>query len=86
MEILIGRVIVDIGKAIGKAVLAGVGLELAKVASDHLRKRLGPKDDGEKKKTPEEIEAENAKLREEVERLRSELASKHEAAAPAEAK
>ena len=37
----------EIGKALGKAVVAGVGLELARLASGHMRKRLGVKDEDE---------------------------------------
>ena len=75
----IGKIVVDVARTLGKAVLAGAGLELAKVASDHLRRRLGPKDppkEGEPEKderTPEEIRAENARLKTELERVREEL-------------
>jgi hypothetical protein len=79
----IGKIVVEIGKALGKAVIAGVGLELARVASGHVKKRFGPKDDTKKddakKKeeetlTPEEqlakAKAENEELRAELERIK----------------
>ena len=68
----IGRIAVEVGKALAKAVIAGVGLELAKVASDRVRKHLGPKDkkDDGKPLTPEE---ELKKTKEEVAELKAEL-------------
>jgi hypothetical protein len=74
----IGKIVVEIGKALGKAVIAGVGLELARVASGHVKKRFGPKDDAKKKEeetlTPEEqlakAKAENEELRAELERIK----------------
>jgi hypothetical protein len=41
----IGKILLEVGKALGKAVIAGVGLELARVASGHVKKAVGPKDD-----------------------------------------
>jgi hypothetical protein len=64
------RVIVTVGKLIGEALLAGVGLEIAKVTGEHLKKRLGPKD----AKTKEEVAAENEKLRAENAKLKEDLA------------
>lgn len=43
MNALIGKVIVEIGRTLGKAVIAGIGMELAKVAGTHLQKRLAAK-------------------------------------------
>ena len=67
-----GKVIIDIARTLGKAILAGVGLELAKVASDQIRKKLGPKE--QKDETPEEenarLKAELAKAREEIDAMR----------------
>jgi hypothetical protein len=72
-----GNVVVEVMKALGKAFVAGVGVEIAKVAGQHISKRLGPK--GEKKKDEnkdsEELKAENERLREEVQKLRDELAA-----------
>ena len=82
MNQLVGKVIADIARALGKAVLAGVGLELAKVASDHVKRRLGPKKNGEGEAEEEpDLESENAKLKAEIEKLRDELAA---AKAPAD--
>jgi hypothetical protein len=36
-----GKVVVEIGKALGKAVIAGLGLELARVATKAVKSRLG---------------------------------------------
>ena len=71
-------IIVEIGRTLGKAVLAGVGMELARLASLALRRRLDPKDDEEaaKEPTPEELKAENEKLKAELEKLKTELATK----------
>lgn len=41
----IGKVLVEIGKALGKAIVAGVGLELARAATGHVKRIVGPKDD-----------------------------------------
>jgi len=82
MNPLVGKVIADIARALGKAVLAGVGLELAKVASDHVKRRLGPKKaDGDDADEEPDLEAENQKLKAEIEKLRDELAA---AKAPAD--
>ena len=71
-------IIVEIGRTLGKAVLAGVGMELARLASLALRRRLDPHDEEEaaKEPTPEELKAENEKLKAELEKLKTELASK----------
>lgn len=74
-------IIVEIGRTLGKAVLAGVGMELARLASLALRRRLDPKDDeaaanASKEPTPEELKAENEKLKAELEKLKTELAAK----------
>jgi hypothetical protein len=43
-----GRIVVEIGKALGKAVIAGVGLELARIATRAVRDRFsGPDEDGD---------------------------------------
>lgn len=69
-----GRVIVEIGKALGKAVVAGVGLELARIATGQMRKRLGVKDDDEEKRETdlEKIKRENEALRKEIDALKAE--------------
>ena len=68
-----GSVIVEIGKALGKAVVAGVGLELARLASGHMRKRLGVKDEDEEKRQSEieKMKRENEELRKELEALKA---------------
>ena len=43
----VGKVLVEIGKALGKAIVAGVGLELARAATGHVKRIVGPKDDGD---------------------------------------
>jgi len=40
----IGKALVEIGKALGKAIVAGVGLELARAATGHVKRIVGPKD------------------------------------------
>ena len=74
---MIGKVLLEIAKALGKAVIAGVGVELARVASGHVQKRFGPKTEENPKKpedmTPEELRAENERLRSEVSRLKERL-------------
>lgn len=74
---LVGKVLLEIAKALGKAVIAGVGVELARVASGHVQKRFGPKTGKDEKKpeemTPEELKKENERLRAEVEELKERL-------------
>jgi cell division protein FtsB len=71
-------IIVEIGRTLGKAVLAGVGMELARLASLALRKRLDPTDEekADQEPSPEELKAENEKLKAELEKLKTELAAK----------
>jgi hypothetical protein len=84
--IIMKGIIIDIGRTLGKAVIAGVGLELARLASLALRRRLDPSEEDEAKKksdekkaaTPEELRAENEKLKAELEKLRSELATQRD--------
>jgi hypothetical protein len=72
------NVVVAVGKALAKAVVAGLGLELARIASRAMRARLGlhdDDDDGKKKRSrsDDDVEAlrrENALLREELQALR----------------
>ena len=74
------RVVVEVGKTLAKAVLAGVGVELARVAAEHLRRHLGPKKPSgapaQAEATPEAIRDEVQKLRDELARLRAELATR----------
>lgn len=74
---MVGKVLLEIAKALGKAVIAGVGVELARVASGHVQRRFGPKDDAKKAEdmTPEELREENARLKAEVEDLKQRLDS-----------
>ena len=74
---MVGKVVIEIAKALGKAVIAGVGVELARVASGHVQKRFGPKKDDKKPEdmTPEELRRENERLKAEVEELKDRLGS-----------
>jgi hypothetical protein len=65
------RLLVEIAKTLGKALIAGVGVEIARLAGQHLNTRLGPKKGPDGKRTPEELEAENQRLREELDKLRA---------------
>jgi hypothetical protein len=47
----VGRILLEVGKALGKAVVAGIGLELARAASGHVKKAVGPKDKKSKRAT-----------------------------------
>ena len=73
---LIVNVIVEISKALAKAVVTGVGLELARVASQRVRRRLGVRDDeeeGARQETDlERVKRENAELRRELEAIKAE--------------
>lgn len=71
------NVIVEIGKALGKAVVAGVGLELARLATGHMRKRLGVKDEEAEKRDAdlEKVKRENEALRKEIEQLKADRQS-----------
>lgn len=40
----VARFLAAVGRTLGKAVIAGVGMELAKIAGSHLHKRFAPKD------------------------------------------
>lgn len=40
----VGKLLLEVGKALGKAVVAGIGLELARAASGQVKKAVGPKD------------------------------------------
>jgi hypothetical protein len=86
MQALIGKIVIEVGKQLVKAMIAGVGLELAKVAADHVRKRLGPKKDAKPgakaagtanpppATTEEQLaraKAENAELKAELEKLKA---------------
>ncbi|MBM4282753.1 MAG: hypothetical protein FJ137_19045 [Deltaproteobacteria bacterium] len=81
-----GKVVVEIGKALGKAVIAGLGLELARVATKAVKSRFGAaadRDDDDSDDAPKAAPArdtaddvatlrrENAALRAELDALRS---------------
>jgi len=72
---MVGKVVLEIVKTLGKAVIAGVGVELARVASAHVQKRFGPPKDEKKPEdmTPEELKKENERLRAEVEELKERM-------------
>ena len=68
------NVIVEVTKALAKAVVTGVGLELARVASQRVRRRLGVHDEDDAKAETEvqRIKRENADLRRELDALKAE--------------
>jgi cell division protein FtsB len=78
------KIIVEIGRTLGKAVLAGLGVELARLASLALRKKLTPKEEAEKAaakaaaeaEAEQDLTAENEKLKAELEQLKTELAAR----------
>jgi hypothetical protein len=77
MQALVGKVIVEVGRALGKAFIAGVGLEVARVAGMHLRKNLGPKDkDDDERDDKDKVREENERLKAEVTKLKEELAQR----------
>jgi hypothetical protein len=39
----VGKLLWEVGKALGKAVVAGIGLELARAASHRVKRAVGPK-------------------------------------------
>jgi hypothetical protein len=72
-----GKIVVEVGKALGKAVVAGIGLELARVVSKAIKARFdNDHDDDDERKSqrePDTLEAlrrENASLRAELDALR----------------
>ena len=70
------KIIAEIGRTLGRAVLAGVGVELARLASLALRKKLTPEEvAAEEKKQAEEadLKAENEKLKAELATLKEQL-------------
>ena len=82
----VGKLLLEVGKALGKAVVAGIGLELARAASGQVKRAVGPKEkpqdangDDADVRSPataadvERIRRENAALREELEALKREL-------------
>jgi len=79
---LIGKIVVDVARALGKAVVAGVGFQLAALASSHMQKKFGPADkkqsEADKKAEleadVERVKAENEKLKAEIQALKDERA------------
>jgi hypothetical protein len=67
---MLGKVLAQIGRTLGFALLAGLGGELAKTAGEQMRGRL--KKDEEEQKKREELEQEVKRLREELDALRKE--------------
>jgi len=76
MAPVVGRVLVEIAKALGKAVIAGVGLELARAASGHVKRAVGPKD---KETAPKDVASDPASKDEAREPQRAEAASRDDA-------
>ena len=71
---IVQNVVVEIVKTMGKALIAGVGVELARVAGQHLSKRLGPKQKPkEEPKETDELKQENERLKGEIQKLKDEL-------------
>lgn len=79
----IGKLLWEVGKALGKAVVAGIGLELARAATRQVKKVVGPTDavdtstdtDEDDRPTAQGRRAATAK---EVERIRRENAALRE--------
>lgn len=75
----VGKLLLEVGKALGKAVVAGIGLELARAASGHVKKAVGPKDkgandDARRDTDSDEGEARRTATAADVERIRRENA------------
>ena len=81
----VGKLLVEIGKALGKAIVAGIGLELARVATGRVKRAVAPRaqpdnadnadhaDDAERDHVATELaktRRENAALRRELEDLK----------------
>ena len=78
----VGKLLVEIGKALGKAIVAGIGLELARVATGRVKRAVAPRaqpdnadnaDDAERDHVASELaktRRENAALRRELEDLK----------------
>lgn len=80
----IGKALIEIGKALGKAVVAGIGMELARAASGHVKRIASPKDKKgasagtvDEKHAGEELDDDDelTAMRRENARLRAELAA-----------
>ena len=80
----VGKILVEIGKALGKAIVAGIGRELARAATGHVKRAVAPRaqpDDTDTAGNAERdqvvtdaaIATELAKTRRENEALRREL-------------
>ena len=82
----VGKLLLEVGKALGKAVVAGIGLELARAASGHVKKAVAPKDqakDGERRDARDDVDTDDADQRRtataaDVERIRRENAALRE--------
>jgi F0F1-type ATP synthase membrane subunit b/b' len=69
------KLLVEIGKVVGKAFLAGVGMELARVASGAMKKRKAKVAADVDSAEPDEdadVRAENERLKAELARLKAE--------------
>ncbi len=71
------KIIVEIGRTLGKALLAGFAVELARLASMHLRKKLDSTDpastaDEAPDQLRAELQTENAQLKAELAQLKRE--------------
>jgi hypothetical protein len=73
MHMNIGNGLIAVGKALGKAVLAGVGLELARVAASRVKQAIAKEDVEKARAERDEAERELARARRENQRLHDEL-------------
>ncbi len=80
----VGKLLLEVGKALGKAVVAGIGLELARAASGHVKKAVGPKDkakDGQRRDGSDDVDTDDERRTAsaaDVERIRRENAALRE--------
>jgi hypothetical protein len=69
----IGNGLIAIGKALGKAMVAGVGLELARVATSRVKQAIAKENVDKARAERDEAERELARVRRENQRLQDEL-------------
>jgi hypothetical protein len=80
----VGKLLLEVGKALGKAVVAGIGLELARAASGQVKRAVGPKDKakaGERRDARDDVDADDERrtaTAADVERIRRENAALRE--------
>jgi hypothetical protein len=69
----IGSGLAAIGKALGKAVVAGIGMELARVATSRVKQAIAQENVEKARNERDEAERELARVRRENQRLQDEL-------------